>query len=245
MTTSPPAPAPAREPLGCQADIAMISRVSTTLMALLALGALAVLPAAARGDADPPSDILLLQDVYVPFQPKVAPALENQLTALTGKAKKAGFPIKVAIIGSALDLGGVPGYFGKPKQYAQFLYSEITQPTGKQTLFVAMPAGLGLVHPPKGGADAIRDLKVPPKAKSDQLATVALEAVRKLAAAAGHPVGGGGGSRSSSGGGTSPLLIFGLPVLLVAAAALFLRFRSGGEDDEDAEVPDDQPESSA
>jgi hypothetical protein len=221
----------------------MISRVATTLMALLALGALAVLPAGARADADPPSDILLLQDVYVPFQPKVSPKLNSELTALTGKAKKAGFPIKVAIIATALDLGGVPGYFGKPQPYAQFLYSEITQPTGKQTLLVVMPAGIGLVSPPKGGADAIGGLKVPPKANSDQLATIALEAVRKLAAAAGHPVGGAGGSGSSRSGSASPLLIFGLPVLLVAAAALFLRLRTRDEDDEDADVPGHEPES--
>jgi hypothetical protein len=211
-------------------------------MVLLALGAFAALPAGARADADPPSDILLLQDVYAPFQPKLPVSLEQQLTALTAKAKKAGFPIKVAIIGSALDLGGVPGYYGKPQPYAQFLYSEITQPTGKQTLLVVMPAGIGLVNPPKGGADAISGLKVPPQAKSDQLATIAIQAVRKLAAAAGKPVGGGGGgSGSSRSSGTSPLLIFGLPVLLVAAAALFLRFRTRGEDDEDAEVPGQEP----
>jgi hypothetical protein len=212
-------------------------------MALLAFGALAALPAGARADADPPSDILLLQDVYVPFQPKVSVSLEQQLTALTGKAKKAGFAIKVAIIGSALDLGGVPGYYGKPRPYAQFLYSEITQPTGKQTLLVVMPAGIGLVNPPKGGADAISGLKVPPKAKSDQLATIAIDAVKKLARAAGHPVAGGGGSGSAGSGSASPLLIFGLPVLLVAAAALFLRLRSRGEDEEDAEVPGHEPES--
>jgi hypothetical protein len=221
----------------------MISRVRSTLMALLALGALAVLPAGAGADADPPSDILLLQDVYVPFQPKVSVSLEQRLTALTAKAKKVGFPIKVAIIATALDLGGVPGYFGKPQPYAQFLYSEITQPTGKQTLLVVMPAGIALVNPPKGGADALSSLKVPPKAKSDQLATIALEGVRKLAAAAGHPVGGGGGSGSSRGGGTSPLLIFGLPVLLVAAAALVLRFRTRGEDDDDGDMPGHEHES--
>jgi hypothetical protein len=223
----------------------MISRARITLVALLALGALAGLPAGARADADPPSDILLLQDVYVPFQPKVSVTLEQQLTALAAQAKKAGFPIKVAIVGSALDLGGVPAYFGKPQQYAQFLYSEITQPTGKQTLLVVMPAGIGLVSPPSGGANAISGLKVPPNAKSDQLATIALQAVRKLAAAAGHPVSGGGGSSSPRSSSTSPLLIFGLPVLLVAAAAVFLRLRSRGEDDDDAEVPGHEPGSGA
>ena len=107
-----------------------------------------------------------------------------------------------------------------------------------------MPAGIWLVNPPKGGADAISGLKVPPKAKSDQLATIALQAVRKLAAAAGKPVGGGGGaSGSSRSSGTSPLLIFGLPVLLVAAAALFLRLRTRGENDDDVDV--DVPESAA
>src|SRR5204863_9676702 len=78
-TAAPQLLLPTRAVTSCAADTAMISRVRHTLMALLALGALALLPAGARGDADPPSDILLLQDVYTPFQPKVSATLQSQL----------------------------------------------------------------------------------------------------------------------------------------------------------------------
>lgn len=205
------------------------------LASLLALAAFAGATPSARADADPPSDILLLQDVYFPFQPKFPDLQQKQLTGPVAKAKKAGFQIKVAIVATSADLGAVPGYFGKPQAYATFLASEITQPAGKQTVLTVMPSGFGVANPPSGGDSALRGIPAAGKADPKRLTAAAVAAVRKLAAATGHPVSGGAGGGSSSSGGASPLLIFGLPVVLVALAALILRLRTRDDDEDELE----------
>src|SRR5690349_1866254 len=94
----------------------------TLLAALVLLGAAAP---AAHADADPPSDVLLLQDVYYPYQPPVAQNLRNALGAVVNNAHKAGYPIKVALVESQVDLGAIPQLFDKPAEYAPFLAREI------------------------------------------------------------------------------------------------------------------------
>jgi hypothetical protein len=212
------------------------------LATLLALAALAGATPSAHADADPPSDILLLQDVYFPFQPKFPAAQQKQLTGLVAAAKKKGFQVKVAIVATSADLGAVPAYFGKPQPYATFLASEITQPAGKQTVLAVMPAGFGVANPPSGGENALRGLSPPRSADPKKITDAAVAAVRKLAAAAGHPVSGGAGGGTSSSGGASPLLIFGVPVLLVALAALILRLKTARDDELDREDEKVEPD---
>ena len=50
----------------------------------------------------------------------------NEVNAETSAAKKAGLPIKVALIASPVDLGVVPELFDKPQSYADFLDKEIS-----------------------------------------------------------------------------------------------------------------------
>jgi hypothetical protein len=203
----------------------MARRVATLLAAAILVAAL--VPVSALADGDPASDVLLGQNVYYPYSPPVPGKLQRTLNTETAAAKKAGLPIKVALIATAVDLGVIPELFGQPQNYAKFLDKEISF-QGTQPLLVVMPAGYGVQGMSAKAAAAVKGL-APPKGKtSAALAEAAVTAVAKIAAADGHPI--KGVSTGSSGGGssTAPLLI-GLIVaaVLVAAALIVLRRRQG------------------
>jgi hypothetical protein len=183
--------------------------------------ALALAPAPAFADADPASDVLLLQDVYLPYAPGVPKPLGTAITNLLKTTKMAGFQLKVAIIATPQDLGAIPQFFGKPQSYAPFLEREIAFNT-KKPLLVVMAAGYGAAGLPAGTETALEGLQPPKSGTGDALGRAAVAAILRLAKAAGHPVpapklpaaGGGGG------GGTSPLIVFGVPVALLAIGGL-------------------------
>ena len=162
-------------------------------------GLLLALPAAAFANGDPASDVLLLAKVYFPTQP-VSVAQARALKKVVGAANAKGYPIRVALIEDANDLGTVPNLLMRPQQYAEFLGPEIRF-AYKGDLLVVMPNGLGLTStdetaPP---AKAIQGMQVEAGGSPDGLAQTAAEAVTRLAAAAGHPLatkgkGGGGGA---------------------------------------------------
>jgi len=192
-------------------------RAAALLLAALALA----VPATALGDADPASDVLLLQNTFVPGSPLPSGGLSEQLRGVTQRAHRAGFALKVAVIGSPSDLGAIPGMFGHPQRYAGFLGTELT--AGKLTvpLLVVMPAGFGSFE--LRAAGALHALAAPP-ADSDGLVRAAIDAIEKLSAAEGHPVkappvkGGGGGGPTA--------LVFVVPVLLLALAGLAVSRRA-------------------
>jgi hypothetical protein len=197
------------------------------LLPVLAVAAvLALTPAAARADGDPASDVLLLQDVYLPYAPGVPGPLGKTITDLLKTTRKAGFPLKVAIIAQPKDLGAVPQFFGKPQSYAPFLQSEIAF-NSKRPLLVVMPDGYGAAALPRGSETGLQGLDPPKSADGKDLGRSAVTAIVKLSAAAGHPVptpklpttGGGGG------GGTSPLIVFGVPVALLALGGVLMALR--------------------
>ena len=206
----------------------MARRLASLLATVILVGA--VVPVPALGDGDPASDVLLGQTVYYPYSPPVPQPVQRTLNAATAAAKKAGLPIKVALIATAVDLGVIPELFGQPQSYAKFLDKEISfQHT--QPLLVVMPAGYGIQGVSEKAAAAVKDL-APPKGKtSEALAQAAVTAVAKVAAADGHPLKGVAGvTDTSSGGGssTTPLLI-GLiaAAVFVAGALILLRRRQG------------------
>ena len=201
--------------------------------ACVAAAALATAPAAS-GDADPASDFLPTQDVFLPYQPRVSDALARDLRGVTAAAKRAGYPIKIAIIAAPADLGGVPNFFNKPRQYAPFLGREISFNKKDQPLLVVMPNGLGTFQAGPRAEPAVADVKVEGDG-SDGMARAAVEAVQKLARAAGHPIRGFKPSASSGGGGggATTALIFGVPVALLVLALAFLSYRRAGSDEEE------------
>jgi hypothetical protein len=207
----------------------MSRRALTCGLALLMGGWAALASPAARADADPASDILLGSPVFYPYQPVVSPSLQHELERTLSKLRAKGFNLKVAIIGSAPDLGAVANLFGRPQAYATFLDQEISF-NKPQPLLVVMPNGFGVSH--AASPSALAGLKIETHRGSDSLAASAIQAVVQIAKALGKPIAASrvsstGGSSSS---GVSPLITFGGPaiVVILAVAGLGLARRRAG-----------------
>jgi hypothetical protein len=195
-----------------------LSRLTGLLTALVLLAS----PVQATADGDPASDVLLVTNVFYPYQQTVSNNLIAALNTTAARAHAANFPIKVAIIGTPNDLGAVPDLFGKPQQYANFLDKEISFNT-TAVLLVVMQAGFGLVH--SGPPSALAGLHIPSQRGSDGLATAAIKAVGLLAAAGGHPIvlppipAGG-----AAGAGGSSFVTFVAPAALVLVVVVIVAF---------------------
>src|SRR5215204_776909 len=110
--------------------------------ALVATLALALVPAA-YADADPASDILYLQSIYLPFfGEKVSDANAATLKKVVDEAWSKGYKVKVALIANRNDLGGVFQLWEKPQTYADFLGRELVF-LYKGKLLTVMPNGIG------------------------------------------------------------------------------------------------------
>jgi hypothetical protein len=164
------------------------------LAAVFGFGALLV--PAARADGDPASDVLLSQDVFLPYGAGIPSRLARDLTDTIAEAKKGGYRIKVALIAAPVDLGLIQELWLKPKKYAPFLGRELRF-IYKDTLVVVMPNGFGVYYNERDVGREERLLagvRIGPGAAG--LAEAARVAVRRLAAASGHPVGGSSGDGS-------------------------------------------------
>ena len=158
-----------------------------TVVALLALAP------AAWADGDPASDVLPSQDVFYPYAPPTSTRLRNALDEVLKKAATAGYPMKVALIESAGDLGSYPQLFNQPQRYANLLAGELpTNPHGglrdPQHLLVVMPVGIGGNNLGDDVDRALEPVRVDAAAQSDGLARAAIEAVARVATANGHSV---------------------------------------------------------
>ena len=199
-----------------------LAKVLTVALLAGVLGPLLVavrVPSAALADGDPASDVLLGSNVFYPFDPPVSPSAQRTLNAVTAAAQKAHVKVKVALIAAPTDLGVIPSLFGKPQEYADFLYREITF-LGPQRLLVVMYDGYGTQGLTAVAQKAVAALPKPAGKTSTDLAQAGAVAVARIAAAEGHPIQAGSGvpsvaSQSSGGGSTTPILIG-----LVAAAVV-------------------------
>jgi hypothetical protein len=169
-----------------------------------------VLPVVAHADADPASDTLYTGRVFLPLSATVSPRLARQLDAVTLEAERAGRPVRVALIASKTDLGGVPSLFGKPTTYARFLAGEL-QFVYPGKVLIVMPQGAALGDHARLVANRdVLDAQVEPG--PDGLALTAIALVRKLA---------GVGRPSDEGSGISPW------VWVAAGVALFVLVGAG------------------
>ncbi len=88
-------------------------RRSAALVFAVLAAAVALQPAApARADGDPCSDYLLVGSLCVPNNPRPSQPQIDRTQKTIDAAKKAGYEIRVAVIGSPTDLGSVPGASG-------------------------------------------------------------------------------------------------------------------------------------
>lgn len=153
-------------------------------MCLAALSiCLGALTSQAQADGDPASDVLAAQTVFIPQDGAFAPAQQSQLAQLVNSAAHSGFPLRVALIATRSDLGSVTALWRRPSAYARFLAQELSQ-VFHGTLLIVMPNGLGVARVGAGPAPALSG--VPAPGSGAALGSAAIEAVRRLAAAAGH-----------------------------------------------------------
>jgi hypothetical protein len=193
------------------AALAAIALVSTTSMAPVA-----------RADGDPASDVLLGANVFYPYSPAVSRPLQRRLDAATAAAAKRHAPVKVALIASPTDLGVIPDLFNKPQDYADFLEQEISF-NGPAPILIVMPHGYGTKGLPGSASDAVAALAKPAGRSSDALATAAIAAVGRIAAAEGHPIPGlAAGTASDSGNSTTLVIALLAGAALAAATALVI-----------------------
>ncbi len=182
----------------------------------------------ARADGDPASDVLAEQVAFVPAGRGIPVADQQRLQAVIRSAARRGVSVRVALIAARGDLGAVTTLWRQPAQYARFLGTELTD-VFSGTLVVVMPNGYGvwIVGPHASRASLERAgsaLVGAPLPKSGQAtASAAVVAVRRVAAAAGHPlpvprVTAAATGRASSGVGSIAGSVLAAGALLILAA---------------------------
>ena len=127
-------------------------------------------PPAARADGDPASDYLPTADIFVPSDPPAASNLQMDLNNLVFAARRRGYVVKIAVIGSRTDLGAVPQLFGHPQTYARFLGVNSRLMYGGR-LIIVMPQGIGARGVSKPELRALRGLTVAATSPDDLLRT--------------------------------------------------------------------------
>ncbi len=194
---------------GCALVLAVLGWESIALLA----------PGVAAADGDPASDTLLIENVFYPYVPATSVELQRRLNGATAAAAAKRTPVRVALIASPVDLGTIAVLFGEPQEYADFLDQEISF-NAKQPLLVVMADGYGTQGLSGVATAAVAALPKPEGGTSDQLASAALTAVYRIAAANGHPlvdvtpVSGAAGT-----GGTAILIIGALAAIALATTA--------------------------
>jgi hypothetical protein len=136
-------------------------------------------PTLARADGDPASDVLVAESLFVAQDAALSQSQQAQLTGLIAEAARHGYPIRVALIASPADLGSITPLWRQPQAYASFLGEELSL-IYHGPLLVVMPNGFGTYH--------VSDSALAGVNPAVGLEAAADVAVRKLAAAAGHPL---------------------------------------------------------
>ncbi len=205
-----------------------------------------VLAAPASGDGDPASDILLGQDLFLPYAPNtLSKPTEVALKTTIERAKRRGFPVKVAIIADRRDLGSVGQLFPEPQRYADLLTQEISLEVVRGTaeaprVLTVLPGGLGGNNLGDTAGEALDGVLPDAEEGADGLGRTAVVAIGKLAAAAGKPFEvptlPSASAPQRAGGGVPGFVLFGAPVLLLVVALVAVNRRFGADDD-DVEEP--------
>jgi hypothetical protein len=202
------------------------------LLVLLAAVAVVLPPAGALADGDPPSDVLITNQLYTPVTQKISAPVLAELKSTIDQANKGGFKVRVALVLDANDLGSVPQLLGHPVQYVKLLSGELYY-SWKGAIVAVQPKGIGVQNiKPLAPAQALADtIVIKNPSTADGLAQAATETIRKLAGqddkitfttAAGTPVGGSSSSSSSSSSSTFSATHILTGVLIVVLILLFI-----------------------
>ena len=198
--------------------------------AFLVVLALALLvPGSAGANGDPASDVLLTEQVFLPFEAPISASAKSDLQKTVAAANSKGYTIRVAIIAFTGDLGTAVSLWKRPQPYSKFLWSELSFQYANR-LLVAMPNGFGFYNGPRSIDKELTVLKTVNAGQiPSDLTESAAAAVRALAAANGVKV-----PAPSSGGSATRdrLIILGVSLVALIAVLLFpakrLRRRAQG-----------------
>ena len=198
--------------------------------------------------------MLVFKAYFLPYAPQTPVDAEQKLNVATAAADRAGYPIRVAVIASAGDLGIVPQYLGKPQEYAKFLADELKF-AYKGGLLIVMKEGYGLAGIDDTAViDKLATLPKPASNDPADLATAGADAVVALSTAAGKTLDltvapptnntqttaahNANSTSSDSGSNTTAIVLIagGSVGLLVALVGLFWWVRRAPDDD--AAAPD-------
>jgi hypothetical protein len=168
--------------------------------------------------------VLLYEPAYLPLV-RPSPPVSTDLLRVLAESRKAGAPLKVAIIRERRDLGLEPKYYGRPQAYADFLAGELQafgqlahRPAlGRDPLLVIMPSGFGVHGLPTGARRALAGIPVPKDSSADHLTEAAGLGVQALAARRGHPIARRFPRRAAGSDHTVLLLVIGLAAAVCAA----------------------------
>lgn len=220
-------------------------------IAILLLTLLAALPAAsARADGDPASDVLLGENLFLPYAPNtISKPAQAALETTMARAKAAGFPVKVAIIADQRDLGSAGQLFSQPQEYANLLTREISlnvvhgSAVQAPRVLVVLPGGLGGNNLGDNAGDALDGVLPGDNPVPDQLARTAAIAVGKLAAADGKPIAlptlPAAAAAPKGGGGLPTWLLYAAPVLLMGLALFGVNARAARSEEPATAVTED------
>jgi hypothetical protein len=225
-----------------------MSPIRRSLLALV-LVASAAHPAAAYADGDPASDVLITDDVFLPYQQPSADQVAK-LRRVIAAARSAGRPVRVAVIHDARDLGAVTNLYGHPQEYANLLSTELQNPVEpgarghQEGLVIVMPAGFGTKNVPAEVDRMLRGVELPANAGPDALVGAAGWAVQEVAKGGGKPIRAefAKPKGDSGGGGAAATILIVVALSAVVGALIFVRMRAGGgtaaaEDGDAAQSP--------
>jgi len=195
---------------------------------IAAVAALLAVPAA-QANGDPASDVLITQQVFIPFEAPISTSAKDELIKTVAAANERGYKIRVAVIAFTGDLGTAVSLWRHPQSYSKFLGSELAFVYSNR-LLISMPSGFGFYRGRKPVAKEQAVLvKIPPGKTPTELTESTTKAVRALAAADGVIL-----PKISSGGGhdwRDRLIIAGvalLGLLVIFVPARWLRRGRGG-----------------
>jgi hypothetical protein len=195
---------------------------------IAAVAALLAVPAA-QANGDPASDVLITQQVFIPFEAPISTSAKDELIKTVAAANERGYKIRVAVIAFTGDLGTAVSLWRHPQSYSKFLGSELAFVYSNR-LLISMPSGFGFYRGRKPVAkEQAVVVKIPPGKTPTELTESTTKAVRALAAADGVVL-----PKVSSGGGhdwRDRLIIAGvalLGLLVIFVPARWLRRDRGG-----------------
>ena len=156
-----------------------------------ALLVLLFVPAGALAHGDASAHYLETGSLYPAFGMRPSQAAELKLMGLLDAAERAGYPMKVSLVGDAGDVNDKPERLREPQTYAEWVATELRKAHVAMSapLLIVSPSGVGIAGPDAARGDAKRllaGLSVPAAAGGDQLAETALAAVRQVAELNGH-----------------------------------------------------------